>query len=1510
MDKLNQYLERIENAACINPASSEEFINGVEIVVPIYNGFLAVKKCINSLLKYTSKSQVITILDDASTDKQLSQYLQQICEKNRHIKWVVRKTNHGYLANINLHLRGSKHAILLLNSDTEVTDGWLDEMMNVAVDPKVGVVCPLSNNATLLTLPDVDTEQIRSLKELSGYWFPIPTAVGFCMLIKPGLWQQIKGFDPYYDPGYGEECDFSMSVRQQNLQVACAPASYVFHQGSVSFKKQAHSLQRKHQHLLDLRWPQYQQEISQFIKNNPVQWIKQWLINQHTEKSRILHVVHGIENKGGVELFTRQLLQSFDDTFHHTVLVNTAGKDVYRPLSAEWPIEVIKLNMDAFDPDHVIFKLPADLYHFKLDVYFKDLLQWGGFAHVHFHSTVGIGTAVWPQICNFLGIPYGIFFHDHSGLCEIFSLSTTVNKQEVYCGKSYAEPDDQQCQQCIMGKTRKARLTTESYLDMRQKIWYENISKAKHLQFCSDYLLQMYKQLYEGINNKSLVVEPCFYPSQTGKSRCSKTEQVTVAFLGQFGVLKGAQLFIDLYHRMKSTNIQWQIIGGVDPVYQTQLEQTEISTYGSYEGSELSRLLSSVDLMVFTTQIPETYGITLTEAMIHGIPVVAPDIGAYSSRIKSNHNGLLYQANNLNSLVAAVEQLIEMQKGDKSCITQIEYVADNNQKTATLNDLYQSVITKKDNSSFSMSGREDCLLDPPKYNAYQVMQNWLEAPMTLEADVDWKPAPSQLNVIVIGQQKQAIQLTINNLNLHLSSPVITLLQDLKNTDFKLDLDSILVIQAGSLINENIGNWLVDFEQQQAVASLADFALHNHQQLIYAPQFMGSFSWQNTWINQANIAAMLLNPKLMKLQEKSELWTTELNFQKLVSYLYEFHNNEVVYFPFFSYTMADQLFASNWKNFSNSNKLSNKKDPKIIWILVETQLTGESLRLLKQQFKQQKWHQSMSVETHFFKSDDKSTVLQSLGLKNIDNNSECAVLVIADNVRLTHKNCLQKMYDSLYQSHVDVLTIPAAKPSSGNNLIAKKAGAANHFQGIGEIKDMRFSAKDCVVEYEWLDDDCWLFNTKAWKVSMDLYQHDVSLFTALKISSILQEQQLKIGIQSTAGLYKSRLPSTHLSDLELDLKSQRQQVIDARVHLPKISHYSKAFSARQGCQLDLKMTSFKTPKSLPRVVAYAQDDWASGFYRVKSPLNALAANNQISVHFLNNKGQKNPPTPYEIHRMQADVLLLHGFYADHQLAALNQYKNQLNFKIIISIDDLLTEIPAYNPFAKRTPKDIETRIRMACLLADTLIVSTEELAIKYKQLHQNIVVIPNRISKFIWPVEPTSKKSISNKRLRVGWAGAGQHAADLEWLSQVIKQTQSFCDWVFFGDKPAKVDLNDIEFHPPVDFLHYAEKLQTLNLDLAVAPLVDNAFNRAKSQLKLLEYGASGLPVVASDLPCYQNSPAMLIKNDVSGWVKKLKMLHEDRVALQQNGQLMQHWVHGNYWLEDHQHQWLAALHLV
>ncbi|MEF3168907.1 MAG: glycosyltransferase [Deltaproteobacteria bacterium] len=321
---------------------------------------------------------------------------------------------------------------------------------------------------------------------------------------------------------------------------------------------------------------------------------------------------------------------------------------------------------------------------------------------------------------------------------------------------------------------------------------------------------------------------------------------------------------------------------------------------------------------------------------------------------------------------------------------------------------------------------------------------------------------------------------------------------------------------------------------------------------------------------------------------------------------------------------------------------------------------------------------------------------------------------------------------------------------------------------------------------------------------------------------------------------------------------------------------------------------------PRVLAHPADRDGCGEYRIIAPMRALNRAGLIqgweTIHLL---------APAEMERMQPDSLVVQRQTEWPQIEALERHARTSKAFRVFEIDDLITNLPLKSVHKRSIHKDIAKRISKAVRLCNRLVVATEPLAKAYAHLTDEVVVQPNYLEAARWGHlrPPRAERA----RPRVGWAGGIGHAGDLELIIDVVRDTAAEVDWVFFGLCPEALKPVVKEFHPGVPFDQYPAKLAALDLDLAVAPLEDNAFNEAKSHLRLLEYGILGYPVICSDITPYQGDfPVTRVANRYRDWVRTLREAVSDRDALRAQGDALRAKVLADWILEDHLDTWLKA----
>jgi GT2 family glycosyltransferase len=328
---------------------------------------------------------------------------------------------------------------------------------------------------------------------------------------------------------------------------------------------------------------------------------------------------------------------------------------------------------------------------------------------------------------------------------------------------------------------------------------------------------------------------------------------------------------------------------------------------------------------------------------------------------------------------------------------------------------------------------------------------------------------------------------------------------------------------------------------------------------------------------------------------------------------------------------------------------------------------------------------------------------------------------------------------------------------------------------------------------------------------------------------------------------------------------------------------------------------------PRVLALPMHSGA-GQYRVVEPLNALqdAGLAQTSVVLPFGGRKIRLMQPLELVRAAPDRLILQHSVDDGQLSLIDGFKNAApDIKIIQTVDDLLGEVSERHPNRQYQIREGHPRMRQALTKSDRLIVTTQTLADHYKKYVDDVHIVPNTLGRQWLGLRKIPQH---RSRLRVGWVGAGQHHGDLEMINSVVRELATKVDWVFMGMCTDEVKPLLKEFHGFVSIGDYPKKMSELDLDIALAPIEDNFFNRCKSNLRLLEYGAVGWPVVCSDVYPYQtdNPPVIRVKNNPNDWVRAIESLF-DANTRHAKAEALHDWVMAKYLLDSKCGEWFKAV---
>lgn len=260
---------------------------GPTVVIPVYNAFEALRACLASVAATVGSETQVIVIDDASTDDRVVPLIEETVRSGGpRWRFVSQPRNAGFVVTVNLGMRLSPANVVLLNSDTEVTPGWLDRIGTcLDSDPDIATCTPWSNNGEITSIPKFcDSNPVpadargvseviaRAVESLGGPGYPeLPTAVGFCMGISRKAIDAVGCFDAdHFGAGYGEENDFSLRARERGFRNVLCDDTYIVHHGGRSFGPLGvRPDQRSMQRLLE-RHPGYREEIAAFIAADPL----------------------------------------------------------------------------------------------------------------------------------------------------------------------------------------------------------------------------------------------------------------------------------------------------------------------------------------------------------------------------------------------------------------------------------------------------------------------------------------------------------------------------------------------------------------------------------------------------------------------------------------------------------------------------------------------------------------------------------------------------------------------------------------------------------------------------------------------------------------------------------------------------------------------------------------------------------------------------------------------------------------------------------------------------------------------------------------------------------------------------------------------------------------------------------------------------------------------------------------------------------------------------------------
>lgn len=633
-----------------------------DIIIPIYNAYECTKACIESVLKNTDlENNNLVLINDKSTDSRISRLLSKY-QDTKDIQVLENEKNLGFVGTVNRGMKLTKNDVLLLNSDTEVTQNWLEKIKKCAYqDEMIATVTPLSNNATLASVPKIFEpndlskgytieEMGRLVEECSYHDYPeIPTGHGFCLYIKREVLEKVGYFDEEgFGKGYGEENDFCYRCLNFGYRHILCDDTYIFHKESQSFQEDKKELIADGLKVLNERYPKYIDRLNKWIIENPLKYIGENIaleLGKRENRPNILYIIHDwkdIKNhSGGTSLHALDLIKNMRDKYNFHIFAPEDG--IYKLYSYYKNTET-EIKFSSVTEFHDL-----RFYNREYKKLLEDIIDTFHISLIHIHHLKDHYFDI-ANIIKEKKIYTMITLHDYYSVCPMIN---KIYRNEQYCDR----PTYEQCKECLHCIWKNG-LDINAWRDNWKKLLSavdkiivpSEAAKTEIEKNYNEFLIDVIEHGIDIEKEKSLL-------------SLEDKQDFNVAFIGALGIHKGSRILQELRKTKKLKNIKIHLFGIFDSLEQKNTKH--FMNHGKYKREELKGLLqkNNIQLICLFSTWPETYSYTMTESIACGIPVLSFDLGAIEERI--HKYGLGWTINRNATIDQIINKLFEISNDSK-----------------------------------------------------------------------------------------------------------------------------------------------------------------------------------------------------------------------------------------------------------------------------------------------------------------------------------------------------------------------------------------------------------------------------------------------------------------------------------------------------------------------------------------------------------------------------------------------------------------------------------------------------------------------------------------------------------------------------------------------------------------------------------------------------------------------------------------------------------------------------
>lgn len=640
-----------------------------ELIIPVYNGYNYLLKLVNTLLSHTHIKYKIIIINDCSTDPEVSSYLSKLESSPNlphEILIITNEENLGFVKSVNKAMLYTTNHFIILNSDVEVPQYFAQKILSPIINnSNIASATPFTNSGSICSFPNFckdneiffnfnleDLDNTFGRIDASNFDLTMPTGVGFCMGINKKVYDLIGGFDEVtFLRGYGEENDWCLRAIRCGYKNVIATNCYVYHLHGGSFTEGEKSLLiKKNYKLLLKKHPSYLKEVHKYIALDPLKDLRHFLIIFIlTSLKNAICIINTIDTGGAKSYLDHKVVELLEQD---KVVLLVSCKDILSKVKLEVFYQGKKFS-------YYIMNIFGLLEKLKIEQVIIN--------HLLFTNLKQVQASL-EQLIKNTNARLSFIIHDYFYLCPSLNL---LGYNNAYCNL----PALSNCNDCYQ-KFSSSSIAIDyikiyrsdfSTIDNWRKSHEKLLDLAQEIIVPSIYVEDLFKKVYPSIESKvQLISHNGSYlnkvPYKLDYIPFSK-QTFCVATFGNITKHKGAKMMSSLIKlaNKEGLPIRWVILGQFEG---SKVFLNNTLNIDKYNLDTLPELINKyeIDVFILPSIWPETYCYVLTEMMHFNLPIISFNIGAQGQRVKSLKQGYVVEEISEGALLEQLKYIIKNHK--------------------------------------------------------------------------------------------------------------------------------------------------------------------------------------------------------------------------------------------------------------------------------------------------------------------------------------------------------------------------------------------------------------------------------------------------------------------------------------------------------------------------------------------------------------------------------------------------------------------------------------------------------------------------------------------------------------------------------------------------------------------------------------------------------------------------------------------------------------------------------